>query len=333
LGCLLNDRGLRLFQLQDFVSGGLAYESLLTGLDRYRIQNIPVRALLPFHKGLRFQQLLRLACYNLHVSDLDLRTLVPTVSLLIAKRKNTKHIALFHHHTIKFQPHPLNTELLFKLFVLAARKFASRVVVVSKFWEDFLVSKGITRTHIIYNSFDVNFVTKIKDEDCEQVRRKYDLGSKKVIYIGTNQTRKGVHVTATKLSSLVDDYLLVSTGRSMGQESFRVLDLTYPEYLALLKMSECAVAYSLFEEGWCRTVHEAMLVRTPIVGSGAGGMRELLENGGQVICDHPESIPSLVQYAIQHRGILGEKGYNYASRFDLNYFRKEWQNLIDEVLM
>ena len=45
----------------------------------------------------------------------------------------------------------------------------------------------------------------------------------------------------------------------------------------LLQAASVAVTMSKFNEGWCRTAHEAMLCKTPVVGSGMGGMGELLE--------------------------------------------------------
>ena len=63
------------------------------------------------------------------------------------------------------------------------------------------------------------------------------------------------------------------------------LDLERKEYLKLLKAASVVVAMSKFKEGWNRTVHEAMLCKTPVVGAPQGGMKELLEGGEQIICD------------------------------------------------
>ena len=41
---------------------------------------------------------------------------------------------------------------------------------------------------------------------------------------------------------------------------------------------------SRFLEGWNRTAHEATLLGTTVIGSGKGGMRELLEKSNQIIC-------------------------------------------------
>ena len=55
---------------------------------------------------------------------------------------------------------------------------------------------------------------------------------------------------------------------------------------------------SKFQEGWCRTAHEAMLLKTPVVGSGFGGMSELLEGGGQIICDNFNDLKEKIEYLL-----------------------------------
>ena len=63
---------------------------------------------------------------------------------------------------------------------------------------------------------------------------------------------------------------------------------------------------SKFLEGWNRTAHEAMLCRTPVIGSGTGGMRELLLGGQQIICEDIKTLPEIVDYAIKNAFALGE---------------------------
>ena len=52
------------------------------------------------------------------------------------------------------------------------------------------------------------------------------------------------------------------------------------EYNVLLKNAKATICMSEFKEGWCRVLHEAAIHGTPILGSGLGGMKELLEIGG-----------------------------------------------------
>ena len=53
----------------------------------------------------------------------------------------------------------------------------------------------------------------------------------------------------------------------------------FDEYNILLKNAKATICMSEFKEGWCRVLHEAAIHGTPIIGSGLGGMKELLEIG------------------------------------------------------
>ena len=87
---------------------------------------------------------------------------------------------------------------------------------------------------------------------------------------------------------------------------------------------------SKFKEGWNRTAHEAMLCKTPVIGSGLGGMRELLEGGGQIICEDFGDLKERVCYVLEHPE-LGEAGYGFAKQFTVKRFEEEWLNLIERV--
>ncbi len=83
------------------------------------------------------------------------------------------------------------------------------------------------------------------------------------------------------------------------------------------------------------TTHEAMLCKTPVVGSGLGGMKELLEEGGQIRCADAKELKSKVEYLLNHaqeREKIGAMGYNYAKDFTLEKFKKEWLYVVNKVL-
>ena len=86
----------------------------------------------------------------------------------------------------------------------------------------------------------------------------------------------------------------------------------------------------LIEEGWSRVAHEAMLCKTPVIGSGTGGMRELLEGGNQIICNNLKNIPEAVKEVIKHKKKYGSDGYDFVNRFDTCYFYKEWNDLYEK---
>ena len=128
---------------------------------------------------------------------------------------------------------------------------------------------------------------------------------------------------------------LITTGRKDVDIPAKHFDLSYSEYLKLLTASSLVVTMSQFKEGWCRTTHEAMLCKTPVIGSGAGGMKELLEGGGQIICDDFSVLKEKVREILMdknYRNQLGEKGYDYAKNFTIDKFNQEWISVIKDIL-
>ena len=81
------------------------------------------------------------------------------------------------------------------------------------------------------------------------------------------------------------------------------LMLPFEEYRLLLAASDIVITMSLFKEGWNRCVHEAVLCGTPVIGSGKGGMEELLVMSGQTICTSFEDLPHHVNRLLKNRSI------------------------------
>jgi glycosyltransferase involved in cell wall biosynthesis len=116
--------------------------------------------------------------------------------------------------------------------------------------------------------------------------------------------------------------------------SARHLDLGYRDYLSLLRASSVVVTMSLFDEGWCRTAHEAMLLRRPLVGSGRGGMTELLEGGKQVICPRFDDLRDQVVRILADAAMaarMGDDGYQFARTFTTERFRDGWLELLSGI--
>ena len=133
------------------------------------------------------------------------------------------------------------------------------------------------------------------------------------------------------MSSLKDmEVHLVTSGRKEVDLPILNLNLDYRDYLLLLKSSSVVITMSKFKEGWNRTAHEAMLCKTPVIGSGLGGMRELLEGGNQIICEDFSDLKEQVSYALDHPE-MGEKGFEFARQFTVERFNDEWVRLIERV--
>jgi glycosyltransferase involved in cell wall biosynthesis len=245
------------------------------------------------------------------------------------KKLEGQHVLLFHHIGGDV-PSPYNkiNNFLNKRFYQKLDE-TNYIVVVSKYWEEFFEKKGFKNIKIIYNPFDLqNYQSN--SEQVQDFKLKYNLQDKPIVYIGNCHELKGVNESYNSLKDL--DVNLVTSGRKRANIPVVNLNLEFREYLLLLKASSVVVTMSQFPEGWCRTAHEAMLCHTPVIGSGKGGMKELLDCGNQLICTELDKLKSFVEYAIETPE-LGYKGYKFASgdKFSLKNFNKEFDSFFKEI--
>ncbi len=155
---------------------------------------------------------------------------------------------------------------------------------------------------------------------------------KPIIYMGLANPQKGILEVYDALKH--EDYTLLMTGPFNPEVDIPVkrLFLDRHDYLCLLKASTVVVSMPVIEEGWSRVAHESMLCGTPVIGSGTGGMKELLDGGRQMICNDFHNLSAVTKGVIEQREKYASDGYDYAKRFDLSYFQKEWHGFIQEVL-
>lgn len=241
-----------------------------------------------------------------------------------------KNIALIYHIDNSFKSFPLKiiSETLDKIMIRNLNS-VDKLVVISQFWKDYFEKLGNTTIEIIYNPFNFEeFVFNYND--ITEFKQKKNLSKKPIIYLGNCQKAKGV-VEAYKALKELDAYLVTSGIKDVNLPIIH-LNLNYKDYLKLLHASSTVVTMSKFNEGWCRTAHEAMICKTPVVGSGMGGMNELLQGGKQIICPDFSKLMDWVEYAIDEPA-LGKSGYTYATQecFSFNFFKKKWINLINAL--
>lgn len=277
----------------------------------------------------------RLACRLVGlkgVNDIWIRGFLSTITLPL-DRTAGKSILLIHHIDSRDTYEPiLSTLLLGKSFVL--EKFfyhnlskVDAVVTVSRYWKEHFEARGHPDVRVIYNPFDVASFTFTEQEIADFVRR-HGLAGRPIVYIGNCQRGKGVVEVYEHLRGM--DLNLVTSGDKGVNMPAIHLSLDYRDYQRLLKASSVVVAMSKLKEGWNRTAHEAMLCRTPVVGSGVCGMRELLDGGQQIVCQSFGELRQCVEYALEHPE-LGEKGYEFAENFTVERFESDWIGLIEEV--
>ncbi len=211
-------------------------------------------------------------------------------------------------------------------------KSGTTVVVVSEYWNRRLREKGFRNVCKIYNAFRMEEFA-FRREQIQAFQRKYGLLGKPTIYLGNLKSLSGVNGAYEALKDL-DVHLIASSNCPPARTPVRCLSLERQEYLRLLKSAALVVTMSQFAEGWCRTAHEAMLCGTPVLGSGKGGMRELLEAGRQIICEDFKTLRGAVNGVLHNedkKTQLGQAGYEYASQFTYERFQEEWTKLAKEL--
>lgn len=117
---------------------------------------------------------------------------------------------------------------------------------------------------------------------------------------------------------------IVISGRPQSQLDCIYLNLNHREYVTLLAVSNLVITMSKFLEGWNRTAHEAILVGTPVVGSGQGGMLELLEKSNQKVVTNFSDLDEIVSKILCEERENIDQTLIFVSRLDRNYFKKSW---------
>ena len=328
-------RDIGLFTIFSKVSGGNTYKRQIidavsgsfnvsyVNLEMTHFKNRYFRALESFTKLLSFKG----------KKDLWIRDFY---SIAAFRKKNTqgKNIALIFH--VDFSGFRLLPRILLPLvekilFYRQLRKMDA-IVVISEYWKNYFLKKGYKNVYKIYCGFDLkNF--NITEQEVLDFKKKYSLEKKPIIYLGNCQKPKGVIDSYNELKNL--DAYFVTSGKRQVKIPALNFDSDYKTYLTLLKVSSVVITMSKFKEGWCMTAHEAMLLKTPVIGSGRGGMRELLEGGGQIICADFKELKKKVEYLLNNlkeSEKICETGYNYAKDFTIERFGQEWRDLIKNIL-
>jgi len=282
-------------------------------------------------KYLRIPESLFYLCFLKGKKDFWIRDFYSTLTMPF-DRTSGKNIVAVHHDD--FSGFPIIARPIFKIaqqIFYRNLKKVDAIVAVSEYWRKYFLEKGYKNVYKIYNAFD-SAEFDISATEVEDFKKRYNLTQKPIVYLGNCQRAKGVVDAYNELKGL--DVYLVTSGRPMVKISAINLNLDYRDYLRLLKASSVVLTMSKFKEGWCRTAHEAMLCKTPVIGSGLGGMSELLEGGKQIICPDIKSLKDKVIFLLNNteaRKKMGEEGYNFAKDFTKEKFQEDWINLINKI--
>ncbi len=274
---------------------------------------------------IRMIWILRFTDFHAQIYFLDRRTM-----FLVRRRPDAKYIGLVHHHDAR-DDHGFLTRSLIVLSTHVGIRHVDLLVTVSKYWKRRFTELGATRAEVVYNPFDIEAIDTIEPGD---FLARYNIPTDKpILYIGMDSPDKGA---ADVYEALKDEgYLLVTSGTKRTSIETLNLDLPYDDFLRLLATATLSINLSKIPEGWSRVTHESMLMRTPVIGSGVAGMRELLEDGRQTICTDASELPNLVRDLLADTAKMQQMavdGRTYAEGFTIQKFKQDWLDIIDRTL-
>ena len=261
--------------------------------------------------------------------ELWIRNFYSTV-IFYKKKIQGKNLALIFH--VDFSGFSLSLKpflFFFEKFIFYRQlKKMDQVVVISEYWKKHFLGMGYKNVKKIYCGFNLNDFN-ITEEEVVFLKEKYKIKDKQIIYLGNCQKAKGAVDSYNALKD-INVHFVTSGTREVKIPALN-LNLSRREYLTLLKASSVVLTMSKFKEGWCITAHEAMLCKTPVIGSGLGGMKELLAGGGQIVCNDFKNLRSQVESLLSDQGkrvARGKSGYDFAKTFTQEKFNKSWLDLI-----
>lgn len=316
-------------------SGGARYQSMIidTLRDRYDVEvfymyykehmeeNIGKRAI----RFLKMAWTSRYKNFDANLCLLDRRTM-----FLFRRLPGVKYIGINHHYDTR-KIHGAFTRSITAVTTLVGVPRVDVLVAVSKYWQSRFLEMGAKNVQVIYNAFDVDNISRTELGD---FLNRYNIPmDRPIIYIGMDSEDKG----AIDVYEALKDrgYLLITSGHKTTKINCLNLDLPYQDYLRLLSASTVAVTLSSMPEGWSRVAHEAMLVGTPVIGSGVAGMRELLQGGRQIICNKSSELPNIVADILTNPNQMRQlsiDGCEYARRFTIKKFKADWLDLVERTL-
>lgn len=260
----------------------------------------------------------------------DICVIDPYLIALGKFKTGKKNIAIIHH----IDEHLFNKNVWSKLFYFNLKrnlKKMNAVVVVSEVWKTALNDLRIKNVQVIYNAFDTKNY-EFSEQEKDAFKGKYNLkGAKSIVYLGPNSSGKGVDEVLNVIEQ--EKYELIATGKEdVNNNNIKTFFFSEEEFPLFLACCDLVLCMSTITEGWNRIAHEALLSKTPVIGSGAGGMQELLEKSGQIIIKDLAELNDAIEDCLKNGSQNIDEGYQYASQFDLDYFKSSWNTLIEELV-
>jgi glycosyltransferase involved in cell wall biosynthesis len=273
------------------------------------------------------------AQYILFFGKVDIVISSPWMLLIYPKRVSI--ICISHHYdsSVFKGLRKLYVKLSHWLFIFQRSRIEA-VVSCSKYWSHYYKEKGFKNAVTIFNGFDIKSMdhSLIMSKNSSVLSR-FGLTSKEYLHFGSYGPSKGQKVAFKHLKHFGLPMIATSSSKKVLIEDIKdikFINANFDEYNILLKNAKATVCMSEFKEGWCRVLHEAAIHGTPIIGSGLGGMSELLEIGS-FTASTPDKLSDDLNIRTKEIS-LSEDKINLYRAFTLEKFYQAWRLCVLELL-
>jgi len=213
--------------------------------------------------------------------------------------KNVKLVLTIHDISFIFFPQFIKKSDLFFLKTLIPRslRMAAKIIAVSQFTKDEIeryYQIPTEKVAVIPNGVDFELFNKnIAQNKLGEIKKKYNLPEKFLLYIGTLQPRKNIPVLIEAMKSLNIPLIIAGNRKAHNfdqkiDEAIEKFDfagkIIFPGWIdeedkpALYKLADCFVFPSLYE-GFGIPIVEAMAAGTPVVSSSSSCLPEIGGDG------------------------------------------------------
>jgi len=268
--------------------------------------------------------------------------------------KKIKVVTIIHDISFNFFPKFIKFSDLFflrTLIPLSVRR-ADKIVGVSEFTRDEIIKYykvDPEKVEWIHNSVSSEFLDlEVSEKRLAEVRKKYDLPEKFILYIGTLQPRKNLPMFIEAFAKIKEDLngMKVVIGGNRKAHNYDIgidqvinennlhEDIIFPGFIdeddkpAIFKLANVFV-FPSFYEGFGIPVLEAMVKGVPVLCSDIPSLKEIAENGALYfnLGDLDDFSKKLYDISMNNdlRSELARAGLNRASFFS-------WKNSARKML-
>ncbi|MFN4084174.1 MAG: hypothetical protein ACK4K9_11135 [Bacteroidia bacterium] len=253
---------------------------------------------------------IRLLLFGFFKANASINIVVARIALAAIIRNwfNTKKVIIVLHYFDERDGKSLLLKYYYKVlfyFIKNSNPQKVAVVVVADFWKQFFEKLGFNKVFVFYNFFDPN------------VYKPY-FGSTKenLIHLGQYSWKNDNEIfsLAQKLHKKGFKCYFTSNNKneeSLSTEYYKVIYQNFIEYLDMMSRSRYTLAFTAINEGWNRVAHESMLVGTPVIAYGNGGLGELVKGANNFIVNNIDEA-----FVIIINNEKAETDFNFLSRFN-----------------